>query len=715
MSGPVTDRVQTAVDEAAYPLQQKAAARHPFPEMDMTTPQIPSLSRWSWPLLAAGAVATLALTGCKAETVPSPVSAELRRLGSCGELRDYATDVMLETAVESRYGHGLFLDSGVADSDDSGGARDGGPTDFTTTNVQEEGVDELDIVKTDGNFIYVAQDRALHIVRSWPVADSEKLATLELRGWVRGLFLRGDRAVVFYQPENMRGMDWGLRAAVVDVTDRAAPEIVREVDIEGHLADARMIDDDVYFVVNHYLPLPEELWRVADGRTDLPEVDWTLSGDALIEDMDRVKDEARELLRPDVERIARDMDLADFLPEWRDSDGSGELEVMHACSDLYRPDGVGHHGGLSVVNLDLADGTLSSSGILSAGWQLYASRENLYVAQSSRWWWWGGWDRELTTHIHKFHLEEDGEPTYTASGEVRGWAYDQFAFSEHEGRLRVATSDMDWWWGWGAGEEDDGEEPANNLFVLEDDGAGSLDVIGEVTGIAPTERIYATRYMGDVAYMVTFRQVDPLFTIDLSEPTSPEVLGELKIPGYSAYLHPMGEDHLLAVGMDGNDAGQLLGLQFSLFDVSDLSNPTRTHTFEIEGSDWSGSEALWNHHAFTYHRDVLTVPFYAWYDGRSGDDRWFSGVISLRATTEGFSEVGRVDHRPLVSDSECLWARWWDYPSEACNDGWWYARVRRSIYIEDNLFSLSDYGLRVTDLNDPSVEHARVLFYPEVR
>ena len=662
-------------------------------------------------LLSVSALAALALTGCNTDRqVPDPGEANLYRMSSCSEVRDYAESVMLETLVDSRYGYWRW---GMEDDLDAG-AEDGGgdgPSDFTTTNVQEEGVDELDIVKTDGNYIYVAQDRGLHIVKSWPIEDSEKLATVPIDGWVRGLFLKGDRVIVFHYGSGERG--WGgMVATTFDVSDKTAPEKIHEVEVEGWLADARMIDGDVYLVMNHYLEIPQEAWDLIwEDDLGLPEVEW--EDDDTEEDyqarLDVAKERARRILRPHVARLADRMDLADWLPEW--SIDGGEPELMHSCSDLYRPSGVGQHGAMSIVNVDIDSGELNASGLMSNGWQLYASKDNLYVAQTSQWWWWGGWDRELETHIHKFELGRGGEPAYVGSGEVAGWTYDQFAFSEYDGYLRVATTDQDWWGGWD--EEEDDEEPGgNNIFVLEDTGSG-LSVVGELTGLAPGERIFASRFFGDTGYMVTFRQVDPLFPIDLSDPENPKKLGELKIPGYSAYLHPMGDDHLLAVGMDGTEDGQLTGLAFNIFDVSDLSDPKLAHQYTLPTSDWSWSEALWDHHAFTYHRDVLTVPMFEYHDDRSGEDRYFSGAISLDATPEdGFDLLGRVDHRPLVLDSECLWARWYDYDRSVCGDSYWYARVRRSIYIEDNLFTLSDYGLRVTDLNDPSVEHTRVVFYP---
>jgi uncharacterized secreted protein with C-terminal beta-propeller domain len=667
-------------------------------------------------LTALSLIAGLSIAGCNTLTLPDPGDPGLLRFSSCGELRDYSTDVITETLLDSQYGWGWWRDDMAApDAGADDGAGSDGPTDFTTTNVQEEGVDEIDIVKTDGKFIYVAQDRALHIVKSWPIADSELLSTIELSGWVRGLFLKGDKVVVFHYRDWDDEFSYGTRVSVFDVSDRTAPVLERQIDLEGWMADGRMIDGDVYFVVNHYLELPREAWQLLDGRLRLPEIDWSRSDrpgfDKYVETL---RDDARKILRPEVQRVTRDMALDGFLPSWRDSVGgeTGERELMHDCSDIYRPKGVAQHGAMSVVNLDLDDGSLKATALLSNGWQLYASRDNLYVAQNSHWWW--GWgSRDLETHIHKFELSATAEPRYKASGAVKGYAYDQFAFSEHDGHLRVATSEMDWWWGWGRG-GDDRDLPGNNVFVLRDDGRGELDIVGSVTDIAPGERIFATRYMGDRGYMVTFEMVDPLFTLDLSDPTDPRVVGELKIPGFSSYLHPMAPGYLLAVGIDGDDDGNLGGLAFSVFDVRDPTNPQRAHYLTIDGSDWSWSEALWDHHAFTYHRNVLSVPMYE-YHWRGTEDSWFSGIVSLNATPSGLSMVGRVDHRDMVRDSECLWARWWGYDAGSCYEDYWYASVRRSVYIEDNLFSLSNYGLKVTDLNDPSVERARVLFFPRGR
>lgn len=671
-------------------------------------------------------LAGAALLGCDNGTVDvdDPPAAEpgLERLADCGALRAYLGDVMLETALSSRYG-GYYgwgvLEDGVDGSDGSDGS-DGGPTDYTTTNVQEAGVDEIDLVKTDGTYMYIAEDQALHILSSWPAEDAELLASVDLDGWTRGLFLDGDRVVVFswVYDEDAGFMDSyysGTRVQVFDVSDRTAPALERTIDIEGSLADGRMIDGRVYLVMNHYLPLPEELWDLLwDDTLALPEVDWSLSGAALDLDLELKRARAAAILEPYITHLAYTMDLDTMLPEWRDQvEGAAAAtpELMHACSDIYRPNEVSQPGMLSVVELDLEDDELSATGVMSDGWTVYASEDNLYVAQPSWWWWWGFGDLDMQTYIHKFVLDPDSEPTYVATGAVDGWVYDQFSMSEWDDHLRVTTTDIDWWWWTGD------SEGGNNVFVLEDDGLGSLDVVGEVTGIAPGEQIYATRMMEDKGYMVTYEQVDPLFTLDLSDHTNPRVVGELEIPGYSAYLHPLDADHLLAVGMAGDADGNLSGVAVNVFDVSDFAAPELVHQYVLESDEWSWSESLWDHHAFTFHRGVLSVPATTYsYDDVTGDWDYFSGLYTMSVDpTAGISLLGKVDHRDLVTDSECVYSMWYDgYEDDVCDDWAWYASVRRSVYIEDNMFSISDYGVKVNDLNDPSVEHARVLFYPAV-
>jgi uncharacterized secreted protein with C-terminal beta-propeller domain len=255
---------------------------------------------------------------------------------------------------------------------------------------------------------------------------------------------------------------------------------------------------------------------------------------------------------------------------------------------------------------------------------------------------------------------------------------------EHDGYLRVATTEFDWWWGTDDGQQDEGSV----VSVLEQRG-GSLVTVGQVDGIAPGEQIYATRFMGDKGYVVTFEVIDPLFTLDLSDPTAPRIVGELEITGFSSYLHPAGDDHLLAVGMEATPEGQILGLAVSLFDVSDFANPALADRYlvELEEDQWSWSEAMSDHHAFTYHRGVLSIPAYI-----AGPDEWFGGLVVIDVDLDdGLTELGRIDHSTLATPDR-------------------YPHVRRSVYIEDYLYSLSTLGLKVSRLREPSVTIAEVPF-----
>jgi uncharacterized secreted protein with C-terminal beta-propeller domain len=659
-----------------------------------------SFRRWSLilVLVAVGAAAgsSAAEPGRRApggRVGPEVARAEsLRAVQDCAQLRAYFTAVAVETLVRYRYGWWRFqpwMDAGGGDPSASA------PSDYTTTNTQEQGVDELDIVKTDGSFLYVAQDDRLNVVRSWPPTESARVASLALDASANGLFLLGDRALVIATAWGGGGGDprWGsiARLELVDVSQREAPRVLRTVDVEGQVVGARMIDGQVYAVVSSYLPFPQAIWDLA-WREDLglPVVDW----DATEEEREAAAEIARAILRPLVEAIVADLDLAEMVPLVRDRSAANPdppAMPLLGCEELYLPAATAQYAFLSVLHLDLNQpdgGALDATSLLAEGWTVYASSRNLYVAQSSWWWWWGWGELDKTTQIHKFELGGDRSPVrYVASGEVPGWLLNQFSMGEQEGYLRVATTSFDWWWGTDAGEDTLGSA----VTVLEDNRLGQLLPVGQLDGIAPGERIYATRFLGDTGFLVTFRQVDPLFTLDLANPRDPRLVGQLEVTGYSAYLHPVGEDFLLAVGMEADEEGRVIGLAVSLFDVSDLANPRLAHRYTVESSPdaWSWSEALWDHHAFTFHRGVLSIPAYIYENGQE-----FSGLIVLSVDpAQGIAELGRVDHSDLPG-----------------TDVW--PQMRRSVFIEDYLYSLSSRGLKVNELFDPQVAVATVPFFP---
>ncbi|MEO1268462.1 MAG: beta-propeller domain-containing protein [Myxococcota bacterium] len=679
---------------------------------------------------------SLLATGCTndegSQTDKTPVITGERGLlafDDCTQMEDYLEEVLVEQLAQSY--NPIYADDALAGdgavsnaSANETSAPSTGPSDYTTTNVQEEGIDEADFVKTDGEYIYMAQNGSFTVIRSWPASETAKVAELDLGGYPRSMFLHGDRALVMTdvygysygygadieggdtingEPDAFFQGHGGTRLTIIDLTDRDDPNIVREIDLQGWMNTGRLIGRDAFLVLNSYIRIPDALWE-AVGELDLPFYDYYSASEA---ERETLMNQARNQLRPIVRQFLAEHDARDWLPQMREGE---QLSTMYSCSELYRPGELSHLSVLSLVHLDL-DADLASpvtnTGLLADGWTVYASRDNLYVAQSSQWWW--GWgDFDLETHIHKFALRNaQGRPQYVGSGAVDGWLLNQFSMSEHDGVLRVATTDNDW-------SQPVEAQGGNNITILQED-AGQLETIGELRGLAPGEQIYAARMIGDKGYLVTFRQVDPLFTLDLSDPANPRLVGELKIPGYSAYLHPMDNGHLLAVGMDGTDDGQLTGMQVSIFDVSDFANPRLAHKFALGDNAWTWSEALWNHHAFTYHNNRLAIP--ASYETHSPTDGWsyFSGLVVLDIDAEaGISEVGRIDHSDLASRMSCP-AEYEQFDG-GCDDFYrynWQADMRRSIFIEDNLYSISNIGLKVSPLEQPEASFAEVMLVSE--
>jgi hypothetical protein len=702
-----------------------------------------------------------------------PVSAKLVPIQGCEDLDAWLVDAGVDRYVHlwemggAVYGVPTPMPGGPFETPAEDGAAAGGerqtPTDHTTTNTQEAGVDEVDVVKTNGETIFYLQDSIVHVLDAWPAAEAREVARVELTGWDGGLFLLGDRLVAFtsiYEggPQWMEpglptpmpgGMgdampgapegdgvapplppegEWeepfnAVRVTILDVSDPTAPTVASVFDVEGSLVGARVVDDLVYLAAMHtpYLQDPELLEALE--ALDLPDP-WNLSERQREQAVGDVRARVRPVIRDYVARAGR----ACFLPDVRGQDGT-RTELLE-CTDLHRPERGADLTVLSVVAFDPADEAPAPDGvgILTNGWQLYASPEAIYVSQDSRWWFWSDTEsRYAETHIHRIDLNA-GSPAYRASGKVPGWILNQFSMSEHAGALRVATTDQtwnDWWWepmpGTGGvvpPPMDDRPMPlataaeapprdANNVFVLEPEGT-DLVLIGALRGIAPDEQIYAVRFLGEIGYVVTFEQVDPLFTVDLSDPTAPQILGELHITGFSTYLHPVAPDHLIGVGRDGTPEGRVLGLQLQLFDVQDPAQPTRTHQEVLSTGDgtWSWSEAEHDHHAFTYEpvRSLLALPVtledWGW---ASAEYEHFSGIVVYHVSLEdGFAEMGRVSHTGLVREVECSPADRLDPTVDTACDGYlypWYAHMRRSLFIEDVLYAFSNVGVTVSTLD----------------
>jgi hypothetical protein len=650
-------------------------------------------------------VELLALTGCDdvadriRDNAIRQMKAELDRNYAAVASADYCTGGAAEDASGGDDGGG----DGGGEPGDPGGAAD-----HSETNNQVSGVDEADFVKNDANYIYVAANGALRIIDAWPAAEAHPVAEVAVEGTPKRLFVSGDRALVYSSltaPEPDDGGEgadaawWGgssdctygydcsftgdgnpTKISIFDIEDRSEPVLERELYLSGSFIAGRRIDSVIHTVVNDGGPAFE-------GLSTWPE-DMDVCGDYSALALQRA---FRELRERNI-HIIRSTPVADLLPSVREvtHEAGGEQEVLHgeSCTGTYATGLADGAAVTSVLSLDLAaEGSLSLTSVVSRPGAVYASAGALYMAvphdqQLADGWYLGYEQLAQASSVHKFALRDSApHAAYEGSGVVKGRVLNQFSMDEYEGDLRIATT---------TGQVPD---PAvhSTLTILRESG-GELEEIGRVDDIAPTEDIRSVRFDGDHGFAVTFKKTDPLYVFDLTPPEAPRIVGELKIPGFSTYMHLMDEDRLLTIGYDAADQGDFAwftGVLLQIFDVSDLTNPTLEHK-EVIGTRGSSSEALTNHLAFNYYptREALALPMTVCEgggeDGSYGETMTFSGLMVYRVTAEdGFSRTGEVTHPP--SEDVGCWNWWTDASSQ----------VKRSVFMEDFVYSISETRLKV--------------------
>jgi hypothetical protein len=584
-------------------------------------------------------------------------------------------------------------------------SADEGAEEYSTTNNQVADVDEADFVKNDSGHVYVLSSTGLHVVDAWPAPETHEIAHLELPGEPRRLFLDGDKLVVYlrtglpqgpgyetgYQETpspSSQGCTYGYQCRftseggrtlvmVFDVSDPSEPKELRRYEMSGGYVASRRVGTNVYTVV-------------LDGtQRYLPDVDLTLTGDSPKE-----VDENYEALKADAEEEVDSAPAAEFLP-WihrLDSEGS-EPSRVEACDSALAAEAASGTSFVSVVGFDLATlGEPSRTLVAGKPGYVYASAEALYLAtdgvDGSDFFYSATAETDRST-LHKFALNGI-DSVYRGSVSIPGHVLNQFAMDELDGVLRVATSN-----GW---VPDPGV--SSNLVTISEQQDG-LAVLGSIGNIAPTEDIRSVRFDGTRGFVVTFKKTDPLFVFDLTNPAAPAILGELKIPGFSTYMHPLDEDHLLAIGFDADDHGDFAyfdGIQLQIFDVSELSNPLLMHKTVI-GTRGSASEALMNHLAFNYFpsKSLLALPMTICEggdDGVYGDELTFSGLMVFDVSLEsGITEKGRM---PFVSPSSVS--------GQSCGT-WWASStsdVKRSIFMDDYAIGISDSLYQVASVEDLS-------------
>lgn len=597
----------------------------------------------------------------------------LRTFDACEELLGHLKEEALQLVGPygfARHHFAVPVDGGAEDGDEAALAPAEPGVDFSETNVQEKGVDEADVVKTDGRQLLAIAGSRLHrlsVTGETPTAAG----SLDVGGHGSELLLAGDRALVLNGVFRARtdGMyeDETAVLRLVDVAEGAEMRETSTLHIDGFPVSARMVDGVARVVVRSSPRLP---FTFPDHQQ--------ADGEAVAARRNR--------------EIVEDSTLGDWLPGYTRSNEAGETRDEGAlldCDQVARPPEFSGLDLLSVLTVDVS-GDFSpdaAAGVLAAGQTVYASPTGLYVATTR-------WDvltalspvDGATTELHAFDISDPRASSYTASGKVDGVVLNQFALSEHAGVLRVATTSQP---ARGA------ESSVSQVIVLQARGS-TLEEIGRVGGLGRGERIQAVRFIGEVGYVVTFRQVDPLYTIDLSDPTAPAVRGELKILGYSAYLHPVGDGLLLGVGVDADEDGQRLGTQVSLFDVTDAAEPRRLHQAGVAGGS---SEVEFDHRAFLWWeptgRAVLPLRVFA-FDEETGREEGFIGVAGFDVDVDaGIREAGRVAHEEgRVDGDDSVWST----PS-----------IRRSVVVGDLLYTVSERGVKASDLHSLA-DHAWLPF-----
>lgn len=599
--------------------------------------------------------------------------------------------------------------SGAAESSTAASAdkkANAGSADYSATNVQVQGVDEADIVKTDGEYIYQVNKGRIVIARAYPAGEMRVVSTVSLEDrklLPSEIYVDGDLLVVIGQAsppiykdqdEEQAGVSKvilppirqnNLKAIVYNIGSKTDIKAVKEVELGGRYVTSRKIGSEVYIIANRYV----------DGYSILSDTS---------------------------EQPA---------PSYRDSAAGDDFMTIPYEQIRYFPDSL-YSSYLLIAGFDTKkpEQKANVSAYLGSGENVYASASNLYVTVTRR-------QTEVrpllkqqeqddgslpvvppssesSSVVYKF-LMDQGKVRFAASGEVPGTVLNQFSMDEANGYFRIATTKGDVW-------RTDEQTSKNNLYVLDE----AMNITGKIENIAPGEKIYSVRFMGNRGYMVTFRKVDPLFVLDLSDPQKPGILGKLKIPGYSDYLHPYDETHLIGFGKDAvevaNEEGQkssggsdttayYQGLKIALFDVSDVSNPKELFK-ETIGDRGTDSPLLDNHKALLFSREKNLLAFPVSVaeirdDTPNKDEAWAYGSFAFQGVyvynldlAGGFRLKGKITH---LTDEDIKMA----------GNSWYRSgrNIDRALYIGSTLYTLSQSEIRANDLS--TLQEVNRLTIPE--
>lgn len=614
-----------------------------------------------------------------------------------------------------------------------------GGVDFSQTNIQVSGVDEADIVKTDGTYIYTLSQKTLAIAKAYPGEEAQLETRIEFESQPQDIYLQDDRLVVFGMDQEIFNREYAQRFRrrsaytffkIFDVSDKKNPRLIRDFDFEGSYLNSRMIGEHVYFLTSTHtqyyadevsvpriLDFGKELYDVKNSTVcancppvyyfDIPYETMNLVNIAAInifEEKEMPKNQVYLLNQGQNFYASKDnlyLTYTKYVSEYElfaavarevifpylgqaDQERVREIEAVDAAilSDQEKLEKISFIVMRYLKAQSLEDGRRIEQ-------EIRQKMEEKYADIS----------KELEkTVIHKIAIEKDNIE-YKNFGEVTGTVLNQFSMDEDGGYFRIATT-KNRSFSFPRHFKFLEEVPAidrvmlleaenqsySNIYVLDE----NLQVVGRAEELAPGERIYAVRFMQNRAYLVTFQQVDPLFVIDLKDPKKPVVLGELKIPGFSNYLHPYDENTLIGIGKQTEERGSgvtVKGVKLSLFDVRDVRNPREIDAFEMGGSG-SDSLALHDHKAFLFSKEknLLAIPVNL-LDYQDNSAEKFNGVAVFGVNPEGFTLKGRITH---------------EEKTESMSGGFdsYGLGIKRSLYIGENLYTISDQFLKINKLEN---------------
>ena len=509
---------------------------------------------------------------------------------------------------------------GSADADLLESSKEGGK-DYSTTNLQMEGVDESDIAKIDGSYIYTVEDKYIVItdIRDGKLEEVTRFLPKDCGAAdrVMEIYVDGDQLILVVQ-----GYETSLGESSKAGSDKENSD-KESSDEEIAVSDASE-DSAFCYKMNGKSTTQIQVYSIVDRRN--PEFEGRLIQDGYYNTSRKIGD---------VVYLFTQYHMTSDVVGYVEKEYTSVIPKVNgekvAAGEIYLPESSGESGILvSSLDVNKPDKVLDSKLVISGYAQTYISKDALYLYEED-------YDGAMITNIAKFALDE-GRISGVAATAVRGYVRDTFAINASDGYLRVLTTDYST------------EDEVNALYILDE----NLKLTGQLTGIAPGEEIYAARFMGNTGYFVTYRNTDPLFTVDLSDPAKPEIIGELKVTGFSEYLHFWDDTHLLGIGYESDEkTGNIENIKLSMFNIENPGEVTEEAKLVLKDVDYS--EALYDYKSVIISKDKNLIGLVCEDYSGSGIKQTYqiysyeNGIFKKQAEIPGINGVNYENVRGMYS------------------------------------------------------------------